>query len=131
GTDPMAGKAVEFSREEFDVTTGRFSADGRLMAYLSNESDPEKLDVYVRPFDASSGVAGSGKWRVTKEGASGMVYWRADGKEMYYLKPNIETSDAIVMAVDLATAPSFQAGASKELFRLPGPLRGNPMQWKN
>ena len=36
-----------------------------------------------------------------------------------------------VMAVDVATAPTFKAGAPRLLFSLRGPLPGNPMQWKN
>ena len=36
-----------------------------------------------------------------------------------------------VMAVDVTTTPTFQAGTSKLLFKLPGPLAGNPAQWKN
>jgi len=34
------------------------------------------------------------------------------------------------MAVDITTAPSFEATAPKVLFRLKGPLPGNPGQWK-
>jgi hypothetical protein len=36
-----------------------------------------------------------------------------------------------VKAVDITTAPTFTAGAPRKLFQLPGPLPGNPMQWKN
>jgi len=35
------------------------------------------------------------------------------------------------MAVDVTTAPTFQAGTPRLLFKLPGPLVGNPAQWKN
>jgi len=61
-----------------------------------------------------------------KEGAGGMIFWRKDGKEMYFM-----TRDWEVMAVDITTAPTFQAGTPKRLFKLPGPLVGNPAQWKN
>src|SRR5207247_4814534 len=33
GSDPLARKAIEFSREEFDTMQGRFSPDGRFVAY--------------------------------------------------------------------------------------------------
>jgi hypothetical protein len=36
-----------------------------------------------------------------------------------------------VMAVDITTTPTFQASAPRKLFQLPGPLPGNPAQWKN
>ena len=35
------------------------------------------------------------------------------------------------MAVEVTTTPTFKAGAPRLLFSLPGPLPGNPMQWKN
>jgi len=36
-----------------------------------------------------------------------------------------------VMAVDVTTTPTFQAGTPRILFTLPGRLRGDPQQWKN
>jgi len=57
---------------------------------------------------------------------------------MYYLTPDWE-----VMAVDVTTTPTFQAGTPRLLFKLPvklpGPflfnnpqqLFGNPQHWKN
>ena len=62
----------------------------------------------------------------TKDGAIGMVMWRQDGKELYFMTRNWE-----VMAVDVETTPTFKAGTPRMLFSLPGPLPGNPMQWKN
>ena len=64
--------------------------------------------------------------QISKNGALGMISWRQDGKEMYFL-----TRDWEVMAVDVTTSPSFQAGTPKLLVKLPGPLVGNPAQWKN
>ena len=60
-----------------------------------------------------------------------MITWRADGKELSYLHNDIDTGDTIVMAVDIAIAPSFQAGTPKLLFRLPMSPQGNPGQWKS
>lgn len=50
---------------------------------------------------------------------------------MYYLSEDLETDEVKVMAVEVTTMPTFQAGMPRELFRLPGPLPGNPGQWKN
>jgi Tol biopolymer transport system component len=123
-------KAIEWLREDYDVAQGRFSPDGRFLAYLSNEADHEHMQVYVRPFDASKPEApGPGpavQISKNKEGAVGMIFWRQDGKEMYFM-----TRDWEVMAVDITTTPTFQAGTPKLLFKLPGPLAGNPAQWKN
>ena len=135
GSDPAARKAVEFSREEFDTVQGRFSPDGRFMAYGSNEADPDRVEVYVRPFNAATGeAAGAGKVQVSKEGANGMLTWRGDGKQLYWVQVDVETGDALIMGADISTTPAFQAGAPRLLFRLtnarqrinsPGSISGN------
>ena len=119
-TVPVDGerKAMELVREEYQVYGARFSPDGRFVAYVSDESD--RKQVYVRPFDPSSGF-GDAKWQVSKEGGLGLVQWRRDGRELYYL-----ATDGGVMAVDVTTTPSFQSGTPKLLFRAPAtfPLVG-------
>jgi len=130
GTDPLARKAIEYLRDEYNEFLGRFSPDSRFMAYLSDESD--RNQVWVRPFDSASGTPSSeGKWRISKDGGDGMIAWRGDGKEMYYLHNDVDTGDTLVMAADIAMAPSFQAGTPKLLFRVPMNPQGNPGQWKN
>jgi Tol biopolymer transport system component len=121
-------KAIEWLREDYDAVQGRFSPDLHYIAYLSNEADGQTLEVYVRPFDPAKPEAPppGPAVRVSKNGALGMISWRQDGKEMYFL-----TRDWEVMAVDVATTPDFKAGTPKLLFKLPGPLVGNPAQWKN
>jgi Tol biopolymer transport system component len=128
GTDPLARKAIEFSRGEFDETVGRFSPDGKFIAYRSDEANPLKGEVYVKPFDAATGKPGEGKWQVSKDGVNAMIHWRADGKEIFYRGLNIDTNDLVVVSVDVTTsqgAQGFQAPAPKVLFKLPGPLNGN------
>jgi Tol biopolymer transport system component len=50
-------KAIEWIRDENNEFGGRFSPDGRFLAYGSDEADPldfagsGSLDIYVRPFD--------------------------------------------------------------------------------
>ncbi len=120
-------QGIEWLREEYDVAQGRFSPDGRYLAFLSNEADGETMQVHVRPFDASKPEAPAGPGiQVSKTGALGMIFWRHDAKEMYFL-----TRDWEVMAVDVATTPTFQAGTPTRLFKLPRPMPGNPGQWKN
>jgi Tol biopolymer transport system component len=121
-------QAIDWLREDYDVIQGRFSPDGRFIAYLSNETEQDRMQVYVRPFDANKPEApppGS-PVQVSKNGAIGMIFWRQDGKEMYFM-----TRDWEVMAVDVNTTPAFTVGTPKLLFKLPGPLPGNPAQWKN
>jgi Tol biopolymer transport system component len=121
-------KELDWLREDYDAGQGRFSPDNRFLAYLSNEADVDRGEVYVRPFDASKPDApGPGPAvQVSKDGAIGMVTWRQDGKELYFMTRNWE-----VMAVEVTTTPTFKAGTPRLLFSLPGPLPGNPMQWKN
>jgi Tol biopolymer transport system component len=120
-------KGIEWLREDYEVAQGRFSSDGRFLAYLSNEADGERMEVYVRPFDASKPETSAGPAvQVSRNGALGMIFWRQDGKEMYFM-----TREWEVMAVDLTTTPTLQAGTPRVLFKLQGPLAGNPSQWKN
>ena len=110
-------KAVELMREEFDIYALRFSPDGRYVAYVSEESG--RKEVYVRPFDSSRLALGAAKWQVSKDGglgggALGLVQWRRDGRELYYV-----AADGGVMAVEVTTTPAFQAGTPQLLFRAP------------
>lgn len=125
---PLDRKAIDWLREDYDVAGGRFSPDERLVAYLSNETNVNSNEVYVRPFDRNKPQAPpEGKIvRISNNGSAGMLNWRQDGKELYYL-----TRDWEVMAVDISATPTLSAGTPKVLFKLPGPLVGNPPQWKN
>jgi Tol biopolymer transport system component len=129
GTDPLARKPIEWLRDEYDNVQAKWSPDGRFVAYLTDPDDPMTLDVFVRPFDASKpDAAPAGEpVRISKGGtAAGMVVWRGDGKELYYM-----TRDFEVMAVDVSTTPSFKAGTPKALFKLPSQPLGNAAQWNN
>jgi Tol biopolymer transport system component len=130
GSDPLKREAVDFSRSEYEAGLGRFSPDGKFVAYGSNETG--LFEVYVRPFDPASGsAAGEQKWKISTGGAIGGIVWRRDGRELFYLTDDKSSSDVHVMAVDITTSPTFQSGTPKELFRVKGPLPGNPGQWKH
>src|SRR6185295_13880071 len=77
---PLDRKALEWLREDYDAIEGRFSPDGRLLAYMSNEIDVRTLQVYVRPFDSSKPNAPAGPAvQITNlaAGANGLA-WRQD-----------------------------------------------------
>ena len=93
------GKTTPFAQTRFDETEGRFSPDGRWVAYVSNESGAQ--EIYVQAFPA-----GGRKTIVSLHGGV-QPRWRADGKELFYLAP-----DRKLMAVPVAWAtgaPSFSA----------------------
>lgn len=112
--DPATRQAIEFARAEYFAWGGRFSPDGRSIAYIATETD--RAELYVQPFDPATGKpVGETKWQLTKDGASSIVSWRADGQELYYRKGDM--NDALTLSVEVTTAPSFQAGTPKFLFR--------------
>jgi Tol biopolymer transport system component len=115
------GKPIETIRTEFSVIGGRFSPDGRLLAYMSDESG--RYEVYVRPLDYGAGTPSlaAKSWQVSNQGAQGMIFWRQDGKELGYL-----AADGVVMTVEVTTAPTFQTGTPKILFRPPNAGGGGP-----
>ena len=125
GSDPAARKEIEYLREEFTDGVGRLSPDGRFMMYRSDEAQPERGEVYIRPFNGSTGLPGEGKWQVSKDGVQAMLHWRADGKEIFFRGMNLESNDLLVMSAEITRTTTLNAGAPKLLFRLPGPLDGN------
>jgi Tol biopolymer transport system component len=104
---PLDGdrKPFPFLQTPFNEQSGFFSPDGRWIAYDSNESG--KHEVYVQTFPASGG-----KWQVSTKGG-GNPRWRGDGKEMFYL-----SDDEKLMAVEIKTGSTFEAGIPKALFDL-------------
>ena len=113
---PLERKALEWLREDYDAFDGRFSPDGRLLAYLSNEADVATTQIYVRPFDSSKPGAPAGPAvQVTNlKGGAGGITWRQDGKEMYFV-----TRDREVMAVDVTSRRSFKPERRSFFSRLP------------
>jgi Tol biopolymer transport system component len=114
---PMKGdhKPFPFLRTRFNESGARLSPDVQWIAYISDESG--RNEVYVQRFipEPDGGVLpAAGKWLVSKGGGAGMIHWRADGRELYYLSP-----DGNVMAVEVATTPDFRASTPKALFQLP------------
>ena len=118
---PLERKALEWLREDYDAFDGRFSPDGRSLAYIANEADVRTTQVYVRPFDSNKPNAPAGPAvQVTNlKGGAGGVVWRQDGKEVYFL-----TRDREVMAADVTSTPKLQTGMPRLLFKLSDPLVG-------
>jgi Tol biopolymer transport system component len=96
-------KPVPYVPADADHRDARFSADGRFVAYTSDESATPQ--VYVETFPA-----GGGKWQISTSGGSN-PRWRADGRELYYLSPAAE-----LMAAAITLTPRFTPEAPVKLF---------------
>jgi eukaryotic-like serine/threonine-protein kinase len=95
-------KAQPFLRTQFNESVPQFSPDGRWLAYISNETG--RWEIYVQPYPSSGG-----KWQISTEGGAEPV-WNRNGRELFY-----RNGDKM-MAVDIATQPSFTAGKPRVLF---------------
>ncbi len=100
------GEAVPFRSAPPDEFAGRFSPDGKWIAYASNES--EKSEVYLAP------CPGPGPKVQLSEGGGQRPIWSRAGDRLYYLREasgngsGASTTSAI-MAVDIEKPESFQS----------------------
>ena len=100
---------------------GQFSPDGRWVAYTSNESG--QSEIYVIPFPPK---ANGGRWMVSRGGGV-QPRWRHDGREVFYISP-----DLTMMAVPVGTTPVFHAGTPQPLFNtemVDTGIRTGPISW--
>ena len=102
--DQAKRKAAPYFDSAFNTTQCQFSPDGHWVAYVSDESR-RTHEVWVQSFPA-----GAGKFQVSSSGGV-QPRWRRDGNELFYI-----ASDGKLMAVDVKTAPAFQAGIPHALF---------------
>jgi serine/threonine protein kinase len=103
---PLAGDSppIPVATGPFSEIQGKFSPDGRWIAYGSNESG--QFQVYVRSFPGAEG-----KWQVSVERGT-EPQWRQDGKELFYL-----TRQRELMAVSVDSEGEFRSGTPHPLFR--------------
>ncbi|HEX4824150.1 MAG TPA: protein kinase [Candidatus Polarisedimenticolaceae bacterium] len=83
---------------------GQFSPDGRLVAYVSDESGRE--EVYVRPFHGGEAVP------VSTEGGNG-PRWAPDGKAVYF-----RSGDAFFAVPVTTSGSAVTVGDAKKLFAM-------------
>jgi Tol biopolymer transport system component len=104
-----SGKTEPVLSSRFSEIDGRFSPDGRWLAYASDESG--RFEVYVQPFPA-----GDRRYQVSFEGGR-RPHWRGDGKELFYV-----AGDSFLVAVPVQVSPAFQLGEEETLFRTMLPI---------
>jgi serine/threonine-protein kinase len=104
---PMQGDRTPrpFVRSKFTEGSGRFSPDGKWVAYCSNESGRNEVFVQQWP--------GPGpKIKISSEGGTDPI-WSRNGKELFYRNGNK------MMAVQVATQPVFKPSKPQLLWEAP------------
>ncbi|MBZ5583082.1 MAG: protein kinase [Acidobacteriia bacterium] len=107
---PLQGdrKPAEYLATEFDESHGKFSPDGKWVAYESNVSG--KREIYVSPFPNAKGAGPT----PISNGGGRQPRWRRDGRELFYLAP-----DNRLVGVEVFSGSSFKAGVPRALFLVP------------
>lgn len=104
-------KAAPFHPSDSSESGGRFSPDGRYLAFTSDLGG--RSDVYVAPFP------GPGPMRIVSTTACTMPRWSADGRELFCIGV-----DGTVYAVPITTSPALEIGRPQALF-----TRGSKLRW--
>jgi Tol biopolymer transport system component len=100
-------KASPWAQTQFNERDGRFSPDSKWVAYVSDGSG--RNEVYVRAISPSGG-----KWQISTNGGD-FPRWGRDGKYLFYV-----AADQKLMAVEVKSGASFEAGAQEARFDMRG-----------
>jgi Tol biopolymer transport system component len=111
--DTKTGSRTAFLKTSHDERAGRFSPNGRWVAYVSNRSG--RFEVYARPFPV-----GTGEFPISRNGGRA-PRWRGDGNEVFFL-----ALDGTMMAAQVDTTTGFSAGIPERLFGTSLEAGGNP-----
>ena len=105
---PLAGPPVpaRYAGSPFAKWGGRFSPDGRWVAYSADDSG--RPEIYVQAFPSTTE-----RWRVSTTGGE-EVQWSRDGSELFFVSP-----DSWLTAVPVKRrGPSLEFGGAQRLFRV-------------
>ena len=97
-------KMWEFVKTAYNEDEGRFSPDGRWIAYSSDETG--QSEIYLRPYPGPGAAI-----KVSTSGGSTPV-WRHDGRELFYVSIDNKTMSAEIRS----SGASVSIGAVQELF---------------
>jgi Tol biopolymer transport system component len=104
-------KALPLLQSPVNEGQGRFSTNPgppRWVAYSSEESGVNEIYVMTMP------GASPGKWQISNGGGYA-PRWGRDGRELYYVGPDLRT----VMAVEVEPGPRFRPGQPHARFKFP------------
>jgi Tol biopolymer transport system component len=107
-----SAKPFVFGQTAFNDRDGKFSPDGRWVAYVSTES--KRAEVYVAPFPGPGG-----KKQVSLSGGA-LPRWRSDGKVIFYVGPDQRLMSAEVNG----QGKTFDVGQVRPVFEQPVLTRG-------
>jgi Tol biopolymer transport system component len=102
--------AVKLVATDAVESQGQLSPDSKWLAYVVAESTT--FELYVRPFPPS---AADRVWKVSIDGGA-EPRWRADGKELYFVKSEGPRTSLWSAAVQLAAGGELRTGAPQRLF---------------
>jgi Tol biopolymer transport system component len=102
---PLGGDRKPFAvvQTQFSESLGRFSPDGRWIAFTTDETG--QPNVYLQPF-----LRAGGKHRISPNGGRN-PHWRGDGRELFYLD-----ATGTMTAVPIDLTHSSPAGVTRPLF---------------
>jgi len=111
------GKPAPFLQTPANEFRAEISPNGRWIAYVSNESGRDEINVVSFPQPGQ-------KKRISADGGN-FPTWRPDGRELYYLAPSAGNRQKLmVVGVDPASS-EFVASRPQSLFEAP-PMSLNP-----
>jgi Tol biopolymer transport system component/predicted Ser/Thr protein kinase len=108
------GEAAPLIKSEFDDVDGRFSPDGRWLAYTSDASG--QMEVYLHRLDGARVLGGPQR---VSEGGGEQPQWRGDGTELFFL------SGGRLMVAETQLDNDRPTGTPRELFAMGEPKGPN------
>jgi Tol biopolymer transport system component/mono/diheme cytochrome c family protein len=124
---PLAGERAPIPLDQERLGRGgRFSPDGRLLAFSANPAG--RFQIYVKDLTGVTSPASAAsvpeRLQVSSDGGIGGIFWRRDGRELYYLS---QPPEQTIMAVEVSSTSPLRFGAPRALFKVPSPV-GAPAQ---
>jgi hypothetical protein len=125
---PLTGDRTR--TELVNARGGRFSPDGRMLAFSGVAQAPGRFHAYVVQLDSSSSTSLAASLKaqprqVSIDNAIGGLFWSRSGRELLFMS---QPPKPLIMAADVTnTASGVESGTPHVLFALP-PGVGGPAQ---